>query len=205
MRRKTFTLIEVIISIVLITIILGIAFSALTAVKDSLLAINSQVTLSQDLRRALRTMTEELSESAATQVKDENEQSLNLVQKSAGGDVLECLPQDQECVYSVIKFKKPQTWSSGEISQWSDYITYSLTSQGITRQVGLEDPEELVSNITLVEKSASASYSNDPNSSGSGIENIGANKLKISLLAQREGYFSRQIEVEIGGIVYLRN
>lgn len=209
LRKRTFlfafTLAEVIVALGLSSVLLGTIFYFLILSRDSLGIATAKVSLQQEMRRCLIKMAEEISESSINSLKDMNNQSLNIVQRNETLGKLECLPQDEECVYYSIKFKKPLTWdSSGKISSWSDYITYTLSSGQITRKEG-QNQEILVNNINLVKKTTGNGYTYDPNSLGSGFERLTANRLKISLVAEREDTMGRKIKMEIGSIAYLRN
>lgn len=202
---KGFTLIEMIMVVAIFSFIIGITFYFLIIGKDSLGMTNTQVSLQQDLRRCLRRMADELSESSVNYLKDQSESSLNFIQRDEVSETLKCLPENEECVYSSIKFKKPTSWDSqGEITAWSDYITYAFGVTNITRQEG-GIQELLIDNINLINKESGHGYTNDPNAVGSGFERLAANRLKISIVAERDTPLQRQSRVEIGSIVYLRN
>ena len=206
-RLKALSLVEVLIVVGIFSFIFGIVLYFLVVARDNFGITNTQLTLQQDLRRCLRRMERELSSSSSVYLKDENDQSLNLVQKDENEGILKCAPTNQECVYTTIKFKVPLSWdSSGQISEWSSDISYIIDVSGgrIIRREGSEDTV-LVSDIDLVEKSSGHGYTHDPNSLGCGFENLGAGRVKISLIGERSSLLRRRIRVEMGTIVYLRN
>jgi len=204
---KGLTLIEILIVTAIFSSIFGIILYFLITARDSFGITNTQLTLQQDLRRCLERMRRELSSSSLTYLKDGNGHSLNLVQKDQDTGILKCAPTDQECVYTTITFKIPLSWGdNGEITSWSEDISYIIDPEGrrITRREGSQDTI-LATAIDLVEKESGHGYEHDPNSRGCGFENLGARRLKISLVGERESTMRRRIRVEMGTIVYLRN
>jgi prepilin-type N-terminal cleavage/methylation domain-containing protein len=200
-----FTFLEIMIVLSVFSLLFGIVLYFLVVARDSLTITSTQISLQQDLRRCLIKMTEELSETSINYLRDENDEPLNSVQRDEEGEILKCLPEDQECVYHTIKFRKPMSWDSkGQISEWADYIIYNMTAGEIIRQEGIIQ-KTLLTNISLLPKESGHGYNRDPNSLGSGFERLSANRLKISLVAEREDYKGRVVRAELGGIVYLRN
>jgi len=202
---RGFTFVETIIVLTILSIVFGAVLYFLVVAKDTFFISNAKISLQQDLRRCLTKMVEELSESSMDNTVDQNNQPLNFVQRDEVESILKCIPQDSECVYYIIKFKKPLSWDSqGAIDGWSEYITYTLSSGGISRQEGSSSPVNLVSNISLVSKASGHGYTYDPNTLGSGIERLASDRIKISLVAQRESH-GRTVRVDAGSDVYLRN
>lgn len=196
---------ETMVVVAILSMVFGTVLYFLVVGRDAFFISNAKISLQQDLRRCLRRMVEELSEGSIDNVVDQNNNPLNFVQKDEEEGILKCIPQNSECVYYVVKFKKPISWNSqGEVDGWSDYVTYTLSSGGITRQEGSSSPVNLVSSISLVRKAAGHGYTYDPNSLGSGFERLSSNRIKISLVAQRESH-GRTLRVDIGSNVYLRN
>jgi type II secretory pathway component PulJ len=210
-NKNGLTLIETLLAVSIFFLIFGAVLSFMVMGKEYFLGVSAQIELQQDLRRGLRFMANDLSESSLQYLKDGSGNSLNLVrqeQLANGTYVLKCSPVDEECVYSTIRFKTPTNWTDGVPSQWSSYINYTFTSDGLEREGSL-----IVSNVTWINKSVSADYdgngfpdyAHDPNAYGSGIEKISTKQIKISLVAERGYYKNRTVEKEISGIIYLRN
>ena len=200
-----FTFVEMITVLVIVSVVFGAVLYFLFITKDSLAIGNAKISLQQDLRRCITKMVEELSESSINYVKSEDGDNLNMIQRDDVEGILKCVPLDEECVYYTVKFKKPTSWDSqGEIDGWSDYITYTLSSEAITRQEGSNPAVNLVSNMSLVVKSSGHNHTYDPNSLGSGVERLANNRIKISLVAERK-FQGRTVRVDAGSIVYLRN
>jgi len=199
------TFMEMIVVSVILSVILGTVLYFMVIARDSLSIANAKITLQQDLRRCLTKMVEETTGSTIDNLEDQNGQPLNFVQRDNTKGILQCIPQDSECVYYTIKFKKPVSWNNqGKISGWSDDIVYRLSSDGITRQEGDASAVTLVGNINLVSKPSGHGYNNDPNALGSGFERLTSNRLKISLVAHRENH-GRTVRIGVGSVVYLRN
>jgi type II secretory pathway component PulJ len=200
------TFVEMVMVLVSFSVVIGILLFFILVSRESLTITTTKTNLQQDLRRCLLRIEKELAESSMTQLTDSGGSALNLVQRDDITQTVKCLPVNEECVYTTVKFKIPTAWdNNGQISSWSDYITYTMSSNQITRQVGTGTPEVLVNNITLVTKPSGHGYTYDPNEIGSGFERLSADRLKISLVAQRTDYKGRTVQGEIGSIVYLRN
>lgn len=200
-----FTLVEVMVVMAILSLAFGTILYFLIVGEENLSIIDTKVTFQQGLRRCMRQISDDLSDSAMTTVVNQNDQSFNLVTKDASSGELECLPSGSECVYYTIKFKKPQSRdSNGEVGSWSNYVSYNLNSNSITRtEAG--NTTVLLDGIGLIEKSSSADYLHDPNLEGSGFLKLAEANIKIVLVAEKENARGRNIRIKVGRIIHLRN
>ncbi|MCF7878790.1 MAG: prepilin-type N-terminal cleavage/methylation domain-containing protein [Candidatus Omnitrophica bacterium] len=205
-NKDSFTLVEVMVVLAILSLVFGIILYFLIVGEENLSIIDTRVTLQQGLRRCMRQISDDLSDSTMTTIVDDNDQPFNLVTKDASSGELECLPSGSECVYYTIKFKKPQSRDgNGEVDSWSNYIYYNLNSNSITKTES-GNTTVLLDDIDLIEKSSSADYTHDPNLNGSGFLKLGgANQIKIILVAEKENARGRNIRIKVGRIIHLRN
>jgi prepilin-type N-terminal cleavage/methylation domain-containing protein len=204
--RKAFTLIEVMVVTSLFALVFGSVLYFTVIARESWSLNTTQVSLQQDLRRTIAKMTEELAESSTSSLVDASNSTLNIIQRDDILNIIQCIPSNQECVYKTVRFRLPTSRdSSGKVNSWSNYITYAMTDNAVTRQEGAGSAETILSNILLVNKSSGNGYTSDPNSFGSSFERMPSGRVKISLAVERKSPAGKNIKMKFGTIVCLRN
>ncbi|MDP6686070.1 MAG: prepilin-type N-terminal cleavage/methylation domain-containing protein [Candidatus Omnitrophota bacterium] len=135
--KFAFTLIEVTIAIALFSIIIAAIFSVLAVAKNSWKSGTSQLTVQQDARKGLRSMTNEL--------------------RQCGVSTISGVPADGSN-YTSITFNIPDSISVSGIT-WSTNVQYSLGGLNGTQLLRTQDSSQtvLANNISALTFSRTAS------------------------------------------------
>lgn len=160
-KKRSFTLVEMMVVMAIFSSVFGAILYFTIVGEENLSIINTKVTLQQDLRRAMRIITEELSQATGCNLENEHK----------------------------IVCDVPTSWGSDGMPASTESISYELNAHNITRSEDI-----IVNNINLILDSSEIKKVEDKN-----------DELQIFITAERENSRSRNIQIEIGSNVYLRN
>ncbi|MBU0694768.1 MAG: type II secretion system GspH family protein [Candidatus Omnitrophica bacterium] len=126
--RKGFTLIEILVCAVIVSIILGAVFSVVYVGRALFYTNSIKTDLFQKARVVLRVMEEEIAQSRVS---------------------LLSIPPDSNC-YDSITFQIPQSIDNNGDITWSENIAYSLNNNQVVRIPGRQgqESEVIVSNVS---------------------------------------------------------
>ncbi len=206
--RKAITFLELIMVVALFALVFGAILYFAVVAKESWDINATRISLQDDLRRVLTRIAGEMADSTPAQVtQSDGVTPLNQVQLDMVNNVLACVPNGQECVYSAISFRRPAARdATGTITAWTQPVTYALTGNQITRQDGANPVQVIAGNFNFILKTAGHGYNFDPNTLGCGFERLAANKqIKIILYAQRMSAAGKRVTSTFSTIVFLRN
>ncbi len=179
--NKSYTLVEVIVSVAVFTVISAVLFMALSAVRQQSYYYKDRFVLINSLGVALKMMNKELKESSFSYLRDADGMALN-----------------DDTVYDHIKFKLPYFSSSGDITGWSDWIELIIENNDIIRRDSSGD-KVLISGINMVKKTS-------PSDIGSAFEyDSSQNKLNITLVANKTTVLGKTVQAGVFTSVNLRN
>ena len=145
-KDSGFTLVEIIITVLIFSLLIGVLFTVLTIGKTSFQIGNVRIELQQDLRRGMDLITEELRQSGSSQLR-------TII---SGAEVP--FPADGSS-HNTIIFRIPAGVTNGNIVWQTDKIQYFLDGdKQLRRKVGsVLDLESKANNIVSLEFSRQSS------------------------------------------------
>ncbi len=159
-KKKSVTLVEIMVVVAIFSSVFGTILYFTVVGEENLSIINTKVTLQQDLRRAMRIITEDLSQAIGCNL--ENEHKI------------------------ICEVPNPDSWIDGMPTE-TEFISYELNTDNI-----IQGEDVIVSNIDLILELSE-------------FKKIKNNELQIFITAERGNSRSRNVQIEIGSNVYLRN
>ena len=126
--KKGLSLVELMVVLLLITVIGAALFTVLSTGRTSWYSADTQISLQQELRKAMRQVTDDLRQSSGSQIS---------------------FPADGNAYNSISFFVAEGILGSGAINWSADAINYTLTDGQIMREQGT-DSRVLANNVTAM-------------------------------------------------------